>query len=511
LAACSAALWLWAPSAEASYPGANGRIAFAGACTGSPCSKGLYSINPDGSGRVQLTGVPNVGDENPAWSPDGQKVAFERHTPASARESAIVVMNANGTGQTVLTPLDDRIGDIAPTWSPDGQRIAFSRETPGVCQEIDVMNADGSGLEQILAPGDISCNKDDLAWSPLGDKIAWEREGNSTPYRIYTMNPDGTGVTIVATTDVVPGGVDWSPAGDRLAFVAGSRIVTVYPTGGPSSFFDPFPTTERSPVWSPDGTRFAFDGISSIDDAGGDLRFVGADPAGFASDPGWQPLPPLPVQPGYPRPKGATPIDVSLVPAFTECTAPNRSHGGPLAFGSCAPPGQSSTSLTVGTPDANGVAANSVGRVRFDVVPGDPDTPADEADVLINPTLRDVRCRLAFAGVCEAGAMSDYTGGLQAFATVRRTDRQSGGSTVDRATSKDWPQLSVPMQCVATPDASGGSCGGQTSLETLLPGLVLEGRRAIWELDQISVRDGGIDDPRVDAFQTLAVQGLFVP
>src|SRR5687768_3613765 len=55
----------------------------------------------------------------------------------------------------------------------------------------------------------------------------------------------------------------------------------------------------------------------------------------------------------HPRPKGATPISVSVVPAYNACAAPNRTHGPPLAFPSCNPPVQSSNSLTIGSPDAN--------------------------------------------------------------------------------------------------------------------------------------------------------------
>ena len=72
---------------------------------------------------------------------------------------------------------------------------------------------------------------------------------------------------------------------------------------------------------------------------------------------------------GYPRPKGATPLRLALVPAYNQCTSPNRTHGPPLAFPSCAAPAQSSATLTVGTSDANGQAANSTGSVRFDVIP----------------------------------------------------------------------------------------------------------------------------------------------
>ena len=50
----------------------------------------------------------------------------------------------------------------------------------------------------------------------------------------------------------------------------------------------------------------------------------------------------------HPRPKGATPFRVSIVPAYNQCAAPNRTHGPPLAFPSCNPPVQSSSSLTIG-------------------------------------------------------------------------------------------------------------------------------------------------------------------
>ena len=62
----------------------------------------------------------------------------------------------------------------------------------------------------------------------------------------------------------------------------------------------------------------------------------------------------------YPRPKGATPHRTPLVPAYQECTAPNRVHGPPLDDPSCAPPVQQSGTLTVGTPDANGFVAELV-------------------------------------------------------------------------------------------------------------------------------------------------------
>ena len=72
-----------------------------------------------------------------------------------------------------------------------------------------------------------------------------------------------------------------------------------------------------------------------------------------------------PAQATHPRPVGATPTRVSLVPAYAPCAAPNRTHGPPLAFASCNPPAQTSAQATVGTPDAFGGGANSTGYLRL--------------------------------------------------------------------------------------------------------------------------------------------------
>jgi hypothetical protein len=206
--------------------------------------------------------------------------------------------------------------------------------------------------------------------------------------------------------------------------------------------------------------------------------------------------------PSYVRPKGATPVLVSLVPAFEECTSPNSTHGAPLAAPSCNPPAQESDYLTVGTPDANGKPAGSAGTVRLDTVAGDPGTPADEADALIALNLTDVR---------NKADLSDYTGELQGELTLRVTDGQNGPSGSDPATSADLPfDFTVP--CTATATTAGATCALSTSAEALLPGSVPEGKRSVWELGRVRVLDGGADGLAASGGNTpFAVQGIFVP
>jgi hypothetical protein len=231
-------------------------------------------------------------------------------------------------------------------------------------------------------------------------------------------------------------------------------------------------------------------------------------------DPDWQPLPPLPPpDPGYPRPKGASPFNVSLVPAYRACESPNKAHGAPLSFGSCSPPQQESDSLTFGTPDANGAGAKSVGRVLLNTLVGNLATPENEADVVVHVSLSDVRCRVALSRYCDGAELSDYLGSLELAPTIIRiSDRFNGGAERDPATMADWIQFAMPVPCSPTSDTTVGStCSVATTLDTVVPGVVREGKRAVWQLGQIVVRDAGIDDPSVTAYSTLAVEGVFVP
>jgi hypothetical protein len=132
--------------------------------------------------------------------------------------------------------------------------------------------------------------------------------------------------------------------------------------------------------------------------------------------------------------------------------------------------------------------------------------------VLVDARLTDVRCRLALFGYCSGEALSDYLGSLELVPVLRITDRRSGGAARDPATGFDVISFSVPVPCTDTPSAPAGStCATLTTLDALAPGTIAEGKRSIWELGQMTVRDGGIDDHRVDAYTTFAVQGVFVP
>ena len=191
-----------------------------------------------------------------------------------------------------------------------------------------------------------------------------------------------------------------------------------------------------------------------------------------------------PPAPGFARPKGATPLRVSLVPAYEPCTSPNREHGPPLAFPSCGPPVQASDHLTVGTPDANG-RAGELGRLR-----------AAQRRSSAIPPRRRTRPTSSVDGRASATCATRPRSPTTRASCWRGSRAASPTATTAtrRARPRPWPTSRSRCRCRARRPpipATGGSCTVNTSLDALLPGSVREGKRAIWQLDGVEVYDGG--------------------
>jgi TolB protein len=244
-----------------------GKIAFSSNRTG---NYDIWVMNPDGSGQTDLTNNPAL-DDTPAWSPDGSKIAFVSKRPSSpyhSTEREIYVMNADGSGQTQLTrPASYHTpNNYDPAWSPDGSKIAFvsTRDsTTGYNAEIYVMNADGTGQKRLTNNPSID---DSPTWSPDGSKIAFEsRTGENDNYKIWVMNADGSGQPKQLTFNNAyeDGYPAWSPNGTKIAFDsnrAGVFEIYVMNTDGTEQTLVATSTfgNEYHPTWSPDGSSIAF-------------------------------------------------------------------------------------------------------------------------------------------------------------------------------------------------------------------------------------------------------------
>ena len=274
-----------------SEPTANagpGRLVFVRSGNG---LRDIYAIDASGKNLVQLT-TSFALDDWAAWSPDTFKVLFQSdRIPDStvAVHFQIYVMNSDGSGVSELTAVAGA-DSYQPAWSPDGTKIAFGSNRDGN-GEIYVMDPNGANVVRLT---NNSAEDGQPAWSPVGGKIAFAtaRDGND---EIYVMNADGTGavnLTNNAGSDLTP---VWSPDGSKIAFQSNRETdyaVWVMNADGsnPVRLTDPH-TQAGAPSWSPDGTRIAYE-------QGGDIWIMNVDGSrkiritgGFWADglPRWRP------------------------------------------------------------------------------------------------------------------------------------------------------------------------------------------------------------------------------
>jgi hypothetical protein len=198
----------WSPDGQ--------QLAFTSARHPGPQSYDVYRIAPDGTAPVPLA-TDATDDQDAAWSPGGGQIAF---TSLRSGNYDVWVMNADGSTPVNLTASSSSL-DMAPTWSPDGTKIAFRSKRAGSF-DIWVMDANGDNPVQLTNDHAFDADPD---WSPDGSLIAYTHVGGTA--EIWTVTPDGADQTVL-TTGSDP---SWSPDGARIAFTNSSDIYTATAAG----------------------------------------------------------------------------------------------------------------------------------------------------------------------------------------------------------------------------------------------------------------------------------------
>jgi Tol biopolymer transport system component len=292
VAAIAAAVGL-AGSAQAAYPGANGKVVFERKADQFAKSSDPWTVSAGNPASARRLAKIRERGYDFVYSPNGKKIAFDAYVPTQE----IVVMKANGSKPKVITKKVRKcMGKARPTWSPNGRKIAFTCLNKKGFSDHDVwsVNANGSGIKQISKTHDAY----DAAWSPRGNEIAYTSYGGA----IYSV-PAGGGSSRMISEEA-PGGVfggtwemlDWAPDGRTLvADSTGDGIYTINAATGATS--GDLANAGMEPVFSPDGTKILYVGIEESSGTKLDLWMMDANGAnktrvtqgGYDRSPNWGP------------------------------------------------------------------------------------------------------------------------------------------------------------------------------------------------------------------------------
>lgn len=178
------------------------------------CPSEVYAIRPDGSGEHAIT-KPSEGTGSPVWSPDSSRLLYPR-------DGKLYLVNADGTGQRRLTGNGPNFYEASPSWSPNGREVAFESFS-----DIYVVAIDGS--QRRLTDSRVRRNGGPFSspsWSPNGRWIAFVgyKPYHQGFFKIFLTTPQGTSIrTITPPTRPLLSSFAWSPAGDRIAYDAGTE------------------------------------------------------------------------------------------------------------------------------------------------------------------------------------------------------------------------------------------------------------------------------------------------
>lgn len=237
------------------------RIAYAAAPAGNPLQ--IFTMNPDGLGKSQLTNAPFL-HRDPSWSPDMQMIAF---ISSRSGDNDLFVMKANGSGVKNITDTPD-LWEWGPAWSPNGREIAYyvrrALDLTGEIWIVDVETGRKRRITTAYVPG--------ISWSPDGRRLAFLRLIGKS-YDVFLIDLQTGREENLTGSPSSERSPCFTPDGDRLLFISDE--------GGRAGIYELdlrsrevkriFTSADITPVKltvSPDGRWIFFHGVRGPKDSG---------------------------------------------------------------------------------------------------------------------------------------------------------------------------------------------------------------------------------------------------
>jgi Tol biopolymer transport system component len=257
-----------ASEGAATTPGTNGLIVYAKEVRG---DFQLFTVRPDGTGQRRLARVD--GDAvHPDWSPNGNRIVFELdHKRAKPRPyCSVAVINADGTGLTDLAA-QRRGCDNQPSFTPDGQRIVYVHYDD--IRDVEtVWSMDSTGGDRRQLESRWRAGVTDPNVSPDGQWITFVRlKKEHRQQALFAIRPDGSKLhQLTPFSWEVAIKHDWSPDGTRIALTTNAdfvrpdesaNLVTIRPDGSGVRRLTRFTGARKNAYagsFSPDGKQIVF-------------------------------------------------------------------------------------------------------------------------------------------------------------------------------------------------------------------------------------------------------------
>jgi Tol biopolymer transport system component len=287
------------PTPSASRPVVGDDAAWISLIAESEAGYGVHFVRPDGSGLHRWTAEIPGTQEHPDWSPDGRQLVIDSVDSADVRD--IWIADADGSdARRVIDCVDPCRGVDEPAWSPDGASIAFQRIVVGdmgtLTSTLEILDLATETTRVVLT---MPTRQVLLAprWAPDGRRLVVEVA--RLPEDSYLVDPDGGAIGIVdldaaqpaveLLTDFDDFGQlpDWSPDGEWIVWASSvdgdpghTELVRARPDGTQAeaiTAFVPEGAAAVNPTYTPDGTRILFTRIA----AGGDTGLMSSAPDGI--------------------------------------------------------------------------------------------------------------------------------------------------------------------------------------------------------------------------------------
>jgi Tol biopolymer transport system component len=266
-------------------------------------AENIWVVSADGTFATPVTRLTAQGivSRDPVWSPDGSKIAFDSSRAPDGSNatnscrgftSNIWAVNSDGSRAIGLTNfVDGSCHELAvnPAWSPNGLKLAATH----ICcldlfSNVAVLNADGSNFAVLTSfGGSPQTGTGGGDWSPDGSKLLFDAPVNGLgfsngPQNVWTMNADGSGqtaLTNLTATSARCSQESWSPDGSKVVFTStraldGSDAANANSTwvmnadgssAKPLTKFTANGANNTAPTWSPDGSKLAFESAGALD------------------------------------------------------------------------------------------------------------------------------------------------------------------------------------------------------------------------------------------------------